>query len=480
MNHLYRTICLLLFAGFHQLCAQESRASLGAMFGDTNVFSYELLPINSAASDFGVSAWNGGYVFSSARENRMMIRYFNTNDAPLFDLYYFSERDSGRYSAPKPFATEIRSKENEGPVAVAHSGSFMIVTANNAAGAQGESPLMLFESQRENSSWGKPQVLSFCKAGSRYVHPALSANDSVLFFASDCPGGYGGLDLWISYRTATGWSQPKNAGAAINTSYDETFPFCALNGNLYFSSNRPGGAGGLDIYAWRVHDSDYVQPERLAGLINSPADDFSFWMDGQERKGFFSSNRENAADDNIYSFSLQRPEIAVPDTVVMPQLCYTFFEQATLTTNDTAMMKYTWNFSDGTQKLGYEVYKCFDTAGLYDIHLEVRDSSGGDVVISEIEYEFEIASPNYVEYLVPDTVQAHELFPLDTRNANIAGFSIENVFVDFGDGYRATGRSLMHTYHHTGTYYPRVYFRLRNTETGAVEYRCTVKPIRII
>lgn len=480
MMYLHRMLLILLLAGLQPLFAQESRASLGAMFGDTNAFRYELLPINSGASDFGISACNGGFVFSSARENRMMIRYFNTNDAPLFDLYYFSERDSGRYSAPKPFATEIRSKENEGPVAVAHSGSFMIVTANNASEAQGASPLMLFESQHENESWSKPQVLSFCRAGSRYVHPALSANDSVLFFASDCPGGYGGLDLWISYRTVNGWSQPKNAGAAINTAYDETFPFCAVNGNLYFSSNRPGGEGGLDIYAWRVHDSDYVQPERLAGVINSPADDFSFWMDEQERKGFFSSNRVNTSDDNIYAFSLQRPEVAVPDTVVLPQLCYTFFEQATLATHDTAMMKYIWNFSDGTQLLGYEVHKCFDTVGMYTIHLNVRDSSGGDVVLSEIEYEFEIASSGYVEYLVPDSARAHELFPVDTRNAKIAGFEIENVFVDFGDGYRATGRSLMHTYHHAGLYYPRVYFTLRNKETGAVEHRCTVKPIRII
>lgn len=479
-----KILFLVVWIAASALRAQEMAVSLSSLFADSSRFRYSELPINSPQSDFGITAYDDGYVFSSSRESRMMVKYFNSDNAGLYDLFFFEKKDSFDYSRPRPFAKEIRSKQNEGPVSVAQSGTYMILTGNRTDAASENhplSPLALFGSVREREEWSAPQVLPFCRPGWNYKHPALAPGDSVLFFSSDCPGGFGGMDLWITKRTANGWTEPVNAGAIVNSAYDELFPFASCPGTLFFSSNRPGGEGGLDIYAWAINDSDYVGPERLRGPINSASDDFSFWLDTDRTNGFFSSNRKGiSSDDNIYAFRIAWPVVNRIDTFVAPQLCYTFFEQATQSTQDTVLMKYTWQFSDGSVFNGYEIYKCFDTTGDYAIHLEVRDSSAGDLVVSNIDYEFLVEPSSYVDFILPDSIGVHELFSADTRYSVISGYTIESACFDFGNGYRYTGRSAVHVYHAAGTYFPKVYFTIRNNETGVIENRCMVKRLTVI
>ncbi|WP_075350432.1 PD40 domain-containing protein [Algoriphagus marinus] len=73
------------------------------------------------------------------------------------------------------------------------------------------------------------------------------------FFASDRPGGLGGFDLYYSFKTASGWSDPVNFGPSINSAQDEYRPVVSdhpdfSNRLMIFSSNRPGGLGGFDLY----------------------------------------------------------------------------------------------------------------------------------------------------------------------------------------------------------------------------------------
>jgi hypothetical protein len=470
------TLFILLFLSAMPLCAQRNAALLVGMNTDTSWFSYRKPAFNSSVSDFGVTKCGNGYVFSSSRCDRFAVRYFNSNkDAPLLDLYFIDRADGQNFSDPVAFSQDINTRAgNEGPVTFSSDQQTLVFTGNSPDGRS----LLLFQSRKDGKHWSAPVALSVCGEGSNYVHPCFAFGDSVLFFASDCKGGYGGMDIYYMKRTAGTWQAPVNAGKRINSAANETYPFCSSSGVLYFTSDRQGGPGGLDIHAIVIADTAYTKAQMLAEPINSSADDFAFYISENNTEGFFSSNRGNTKpDDDVYYFTYNWPEAERNDTIVKAELCFNFFEEATIETQDTSMMKYIWHFSDSTVYYDYEFDKCFDTTGQYTIHLMIRDSSGGDVVVTETEYEFLIDEPNYVSIHSPDTVRQHDQFEVNTLLSEIKGYEIKDVYFDFGNGTTGKGRNITHAYHHQGEYYPKIYLLLRNEETGTAESRCVVKKI---
>ena len=135
--------------------------------------------------------------------------------------------------------------------------------------------------------------------------PSISSDGKTLYFASDRLGGLGGTDIYMSTLNANGtWSEPTNLGAAVNTPFDEKFPFITEDGTLYFSSNSPNGLGGLDIYKTRYQDGVWSKPENLGKPINSSSDDFGFIMNANNNGGYFTSNRPGGMGEaDIYKFT---------------------------------------------------------------------------------------------------------------------------------------------------------------------------------
>lgn len=471
----HSAVLLFLFC-LAQLRAQNSMATLAGMSTDTSWFHFSKAEFNSPVSEFAIVPYADGFVFTTARSNDLAVRYFSGDSSqPLLDLYYVSKTDSGGFSRPVAFSEQVNSpSNNEGPAAFTAEGDYMVLTRNTTD----HQMLALYESHNQRKGWSKPLLLPFCDRAYNYVHPGFCAGDSILFFASDMHGGYGGMDIYFVKRRNGEWLAPVNAGRKINSGADEVFPFCSVSGNFYFSSNRTGGQGGLDLYVLSFEDSAFVPASALDSPMNSPADDFSIWISANETEGFISSNRNNrASDDDIYSFRYEWPSVQKMDTLVKVELCFTFFEETTSNTGDTSMMKYIWTFSDGDVRCGSELSKCFDTTGEYKIHLTVRDSSGGDVLISETEYDFVISQPNYVSLQAPDSVSVHEAFSVNTVYSHIEGYEIQEVYGDFGNGKRGQGRSVIHRYHRAGNYYPKIYFLVKNKESGATESRCVVKHV---
>jgi outer membrane protein OmpA-like peptidoglycan-associated protein len=160
------------------------------------------------------------------------------------------------------------------------------------------------------------------------AHPAISPDGTKLYFASDMPGGQGGMDIWVTTKTGTGWSKPENLGSKVNSAGDEVFPYVLDKKTLYFSSNGLDGIGGLDIFSVKLNDNGMPvdAPKNLGIPINSPADDFGIVFYGDGKRGYFSSNRENFdLDDNIYEFTCNKPDklpytILVLDSVTRKQL----------------------------------------------------------------------------------------------------------------------------------------------------------------
>ena len=120
-----------------------------------------------------------------------------------------------------------------------------------------------------------------------------------LIFSSDRPGGLGGMDLWMCKKGANGFEAPMNLGASVNSAGNDVFPFVNSVNQLYFSTDGRVGFGGLDLYK---HDMESGSTELLGAPVNSFADDFGLNVDSTGA-GYMSSNREGGMD-HIYNLQL--------------------------------------------------------------------------------------------------------------------------------------------------------------------------------
>lgn len=135
-------------------------------------------------------------------------------------------------------------------------------------------------------------------------HPALSPDGRFLYFTSDKPGGEGGFDLYSCKFNPIdkNWSAPQNLGNFVNTQGNEMFPYVDNEGNLYFSSDGLAGLGGLDLFYVKMRDGFPLGvPQNLGYPLNSSFDDFGITMASTNAFGYFSSNRREENDD-IYRF----------------------------------------------------------------------------------------------------------------------------------------------------------------------------------
>ncbi|EHQ28740.1 OmpA family protein [Mucilaginibacter paludis] len=147
---------------------------------------------------------------------------------------------------------------------------------------------------------------------------ALSPDGKLIYFSSDMPGGEGKTDLWYCEKQKDGsWGKPVNCGKTINTKDEDTFPFLSSNGTLYYASKGLPGMGGYDIYAAVGKKSEWGIPQNLKYPINSTSDDF-YLVSSDGLNGFLSSNRDGGkGSDDIYAFSPNPDTIAAPPAVIV-------------------------------------------------------------------------------------------------------------------------------------------------------------------
>ncbi|MDE6422076.1 MAG: OmpA family protein, partial [Muribaculaceae bacterium] len=175
----------------------------------------------------------------------------------------------------------------------------------------------IFTSRRSDATWSAPQKFEItADTISAVGHPAVSPDGRYLYFTSDMPGGFGGLDIWrINLQDRVG--SLENMGPQINTAGNESFPYSRSDSLLYFSSDGHPGYGGLDLFRARLNSTgDYWNVENMGQPMNSQGDDFGITF-GPAETGFFSSNRGDARGyDHIYSFELPELKITISGWVL--------------------------------------------------------------------------------------------------------------------------------------------------------------------
>jgi tetratricopeptide (TPR) repeat protein len=262
--------------------------------------------INGEFSEFGAVFYNDSTVVYTA--SRKSGRVWTGNYQPYLDLYAADLTDNFDLINERKFLPGLVNKKyHDGPATFNAYGDLMIVTRNVYGKRTRDFKIWLYELNRnDKGNWSKPKPLPFNSLEYSCGHASLNAEGTVMYFASDMPGGYGKSDIYVAFRDYMGnWSKPVNLGPGVNTEADEKFPFYDdKNGLLFFASDRLGGLGGLDIYVTKV-DKNYSRagkPQNLGAPINSSFDDFSISYKQGEGRGFFASNRPGGKGyDDIYA-----------------------------------------------------------------------------------------------------------------------------------------------------------------------------------
>ncbi len=233
------------------------------------------------------------------------------------DIYSSKKDEKGIWQRPEPIEGSINTEFDEGTPAFSSDGNTMYFSRARRDAVYPTST-EIFVSHRTGGQWGEASKLEIAKdTFSVFAHPAISPDDKYIYFASDMPGGQGGVDIWRAPLGNSGVGPVENLGDQINTAGDEMFPTFRQNGILYFSSNGHPGLGGLDIFKAREDEWGIWHIENLGVPINSPGDDFGMtFYNKEEEEGFFASNRNDGRGyDHIYSFLLPSIKIKIIGTV---------------------------------------------------------------------------------------------------------------------------------------------------------------------
>jgi len=293
----------------------------------------QIAPFNSPHNDYApVWAPDGRLVFTSDRNASNGKLTYGWTGNKFMDLYIVEPTGA----SPQAFAASLNSANNEGTLCFNKSGTELYFARSTPSDKSPNYYCKLFKSTLIDGYWTEPEQLPFQLDQQNYLHPCLSPDGSVLYFACDDPNGWGGYDLYavlIQPNSETGWGEPKVLSRNLNSSGNELFPNFDAD-TLYFASDGLPGMGGLDLFrSYKLDKSTWAPAINLKSPINSGYDDFGLILLPEEpgkavptlpgstlRAGYFTSNRiseEGKGGDDIYYFEqkvLPRPPALPKDT----------------------------------------------------------------------------------------------------------------------------------------------------------------------
>ncbi|MGQ7853188.1 OmpA family protein [Pedobacter sp. WC2501] len=268
--------------------------------------------INSKSSDKQKIRYNDDDTPQTSNDNNILSAYTGTIERDTLNLIY------GHNKMVKKLGGVFNNRYHTAAAAVFPDGS-IIFTGNNylhgktSKSADGTIKLKLYTAYGPDLN----SIKEFPFNSDEYStgHPALSPDGNILVFSSDRPGGFGGTDLYYCVKAGHGeWTSPVNLGKLINTEGNEMFPSFDHDGNLFFSSTGLAGLGGLDLFQVPLKEmKPSTSPVNMGSPINSSKDDFALIITPDGKKGYFSSNREG--NDNIYDFRRSTYKIILQGTL---------------------------------------------------------------------------------------------------------------------------------------------------------------------
>ncbi len=280
---------------------------------------------NTKYSDFGAYEYDGNIYFVSSRDEGVSSKHiYGWNEEPFLDIYVTDKSANDSLVDHKSKINgDVNSIFHEGPVTISKDGKLMYFSRTsfikNSLGKNNEgiSTLKIYKASFVDNEWINIEELSFNSEDFSTGHPALNEDETKLYFVSDMPGSIGGSDIYyVDIHLNGSYGTPQNLGKVVNTIKNERFPFVNNEGVLFFSSDGHPGLGLLDIFV-TVSDKNknIINVLNLGIPVNSSKDDFSFFINKEGLSGYFASNRDGGAgSDDIYAFN-RIPQLKIEGTV---------------------------------------------------------------------------------------------------------------------------------------------------------------------
>ncbi|MFT6360261.1 MAG: outer membrane protein OmpA-like peptidoglycan-associated protein [Paraglaciecola sp.] len=380
---------LLLFSG--QLMAQDG--------GTEGVDLKNLETLNSEYEDFAPMPYGNKLMYTKATRKHKIFGPKLSNGTNRFtDVYTATRGADGMFGNESKLSGDVNYRFFDGAPTFMDGGQKMIYSRTNLNGRNQENDIVLklYEADVTGDTYnsGKEKALPFNSDDFSNTHPALSKDGKWLFFSSNRPGGYGGMDLYVSENTDGTWGAPKNLGAAINTASNEIFPYADMNNNVFYSSDK---SGNLDIYIAQMKADVWTMFGSLGAPFNSGADDINFVANADGTEGYLASAREGGkGSDDIYTWKYD-PEPVEATIVVIDADTQERLESAKVMITPTAY----GNILD-------ELYR---EVKIGEAAERMTDADGKTVfkVYPESQYKIEASKENYsTEIRNPTTLELAE------------------------------------------------------------------------
>jgi tetratricopeptide (TPR) repeat protein len=234
-----------------------------------------------------------------------------TEEGKFFEDIYFSERQpDGNWSKAGPLTNGVNTNGHDAAVNLSFDGQTLIVYKDEDGDGN------LYFTERQGKQWGPLQKFG-PEINSPHWEPSacFSLDKTVFYFVSDRPGGAGGRDIYRCRRLPNGeWSKAENLGPHINTPLDEEGPFLHANGmDFFFSSQGHKSLGGFDILLAELkQDETFTAPIHLSYPINTTEDDIFYFVSSDEKRAYYSTDKKSLqakGDKDIYVITIEGVEV---------------------------------------------------------------------------------------------------------------------------------------------------------------------------
>lgn len=264
-----------------------------------------LTSLNTGFSEICPAFYPNGIVFASSRPGMFFEKESGATGEPYFDLYSATFINDSIFSKPSFFSLSINTPEHETAAIFDTTGSVIYYTKGETD-TTNTLKIKILQSEKKLLTWSKPKQFMLNDSVASFGQPFMNKKGTVFVFSSNIGGGYGGTDLYISFKNDIGWTKPENLGPIINTPENEYYPFLTDKGDLYFTSDGHIGLGGYDIFVAKFSAQGWTKVENLKTPINSSFDDLSFIISPNMAYGYFSSNRKGGkGKEDLYEFVLK-------------------------------------------------------------------------------------------------------------------------------------------------------------------------------
>jgi hypothetical protein len=432
-------------------------------------------------NEFSPVFYKGGIVFCSDQNDNSLVSYKGEQNR-LFKIFFVTKKGSSGWTLPKILAKEITTAFNDGPATFNENGNIIYYSRNNSVEnslrniSDTSNKLGIYSAELVDGIWTNIKPFTYNNPLYSFCTPALTPDGERIYFSSDIPGGYGGMDLYYCDRLNNDWDKPVNMGPVINTSKNESFPFACRFGKLFFASDGHKGFGGKDLFYTQEINKEWISPVHLDSAINSTADDFGIVIDSTFENGYFSTNRRKT--DDIFSFSLAPLEFTNCDTIKENKYCFTFYDEKQRLI-DTIPAIYQWDFGDGIMHLGKEVKYCFPGPGKYSVKLTIIDGLTHDTIAKQIEYKTELENINQANINSDKVGLVDKSISFKGVLTDLKGFRITDYFWNFGDGFKPGGPLNSNTFKKKGEYIVKLGLLAEKDSLGVIPKICVMKKIVI-